>query len=33
MEQAKNALFGESKTGEIKINPVFAATDFEMPKK
>jgi hypothetical protein len=33
MEQTKNALFGESKTGEIKINPVFAATDFEMPKK
>jgi hypothetical protein len=33
MEQAKNALFGESKTNEIKINPVFVATDFEMPKK
>jgi hypothetical protein len=33
LEQAKNALFGESKTSEIKINPVFAAADFEMPKK
>ena len=33
IEQAKNALFAESKTSEIKINPVFAATDFEMPKK
>jgi hypothetical protein len=32
-EQAKNALFGESKTGEIKINPSFSAADFEMPKK
>ena len=32
-EQAKNALFAETKTGEIKINPVFTAADFEMPKK
>ena len=33
VEQAKNVLFGESKTSEIKINPAFTATDFEMPKK
>jgi hypothetical protein len=33
VEQAKNALFAESKTSDIKINPVFTATDFEMPKK
>jgi hypothetical protein len=33
VEQAKNALFAETKTTEIKINPVFAATDFELPKK
>ena len=32
-EQAKNVLFAESKTGEIKVNPAFSATDFEMPKK
>ena len=32
-EQAKNALFAESKTSEIKVNPAFTATDFEMPKK
>jgi hypothetical protein len=33
VEQAKNALFAETKTSEIKINPVFAASDFELPKK
>jgi hypothetical protein len=32
VEQAKNALFAETKTSEIKINPSFTATDFEMPK-
>jgi hypothetical protein len=32
-EQAKNLLVIESQSSEIKINPVFAATDFEMPKK
>ena len=32
-EQAKNALFAESKTSEIKVNPTFTAADFEMPKK
>jgi hypothetical protein len=32
-EQAKNLLVIESQSSEIKINPVFAAPDFEMPKK
>jgi hypothetical protein len=33
VEQAKNALFAESKTTEIKVNPSFTTSDFEMPKK
>jgi hypothetical protein len=33
LEQAKNALFGASKTTEAKVNPVFTIADFEMPKK
>jgi predicted RecA/RadA family phage recombinase len=32
-EQAKNLLVVESQSTEIKINPAFTATDFEMPKK
>ena len=32
VEAAKNALFAESKTLNVKVNPVFAAKDFEMPK-
>ena len=31
-EAAKNALFAETKTMDLKVNPAFTVKDFEMPK-